>query len=174
MNKDLQADVLRRRKKLIELFDQAPIKRAYGMKLSYDQSGGAVFEMPYNPQLDHFQGGIHGAVIAALLDNAGWFTAATYYDHWVATVEFQARLLEAVAEVDLRSRGWIVKAGRRFAVSGMEVRTRRGLLVAVGSGTFAVTSAPMEARVNSRKGSRSTGAPRTGVKRPRRAKDRFY
>jgi uncharacterized protein (TIGR00369 family) len=120
------------------------------MDLSYDEEGRAVFNMPYNPKLDHFLGGIHGAVIATLLDNAGWFTAAARYDHWVATVEFQARLLEAAARVDLWSRGRLIKVGKRFAVGEMEVRTSNDLLVAVGSGTFAVTSAPAEDRITGR------------------------
>ena len=140
--------ITKRQKLLISLFDKAPIKHTYGMQLSYDAEGCAVFHMPYNPRLDHFLGGIHGGVIATLLDNAGWFTAATYYDNWVATVEFHVRLLEAVEKVDLVSRGRIVKLGKRFSIGEMEVRTAAGLLVAVGSGTFAETSAPLEDRVS--------------------------
>lgn len=138
--------ILRRQRILVELFDKAPSKRSYGMELSYDEEGRAVFRMPYNPGLDHFLGGIHGAVIATLLDNAGWFTVAPHYENWVATVEFQCRLLAPVEKVGLWSRGMLVKLGKRFAVAQMEVRTVGGSLVAVGSGTFASTSAPVEDR----------------------------
>ena len=148
MKTEERAAILRRQGTMIALFDKAPIKHTYGMELSYDEEGRAVFVMPYNPRLDHFLGGIHGAVIATLLDNAGWFTAATYYDTWVATVEFQSRLLNPVEKVDLWSRGWMLKVGKRFAVGQMEVRTKDDLIVAVGSGTFAVTSAALEDRVS--------------------------
>jgi uncharacterized protein (TIGR00369 family) len=152
MNAQDRETILKRQRTMIELFDKAPIKRTYGMELSYDEEGRAVFDMPYNPRLDHFLGGIHGAVIATLLDNAGWFTASTYYDTWVATVEFQCRLLSPVEKVDLQSRGWMRKIGKRFAIGEMEVKTRDGLLVAIGSGTFAVTTAPLADRITPREG----------------------
>ena len=133
-------EIKRRQDELIDLFGKAPIKKTFGMELRYD-SGSAVFDMPYNPGLDHFLGGIHGGVIATLLDNAGWFTAAALYDNWVATAEMQVRLLEPVEKTALCSRGMIVKSGRRLAVCDMEVRTKDGdKLVAAGSGTFIVTS----------------------------------
>jgi len=131
----------KREAELVKLFNKAPIKKAFGMTLRYDDSGSAIFEMPYNPALDHFLGGIHGGIISTLLDNAGWFTAAALYDNWVATAELTIRLLEPVQKVDLYSRGWIVKAGSRLVVAEMEVRTKdQELLVAKGSGSFILTS----------------------------------
>ena len=38
-------------------------------------------------------------VIATLLDNAGWFTAAVEYDTWIATVELTVRLGYAIFTV---------------------------------------------------------------------------
>jgi uncharacterized protein (TIGR00369 family) len=131
----------KRQDELVALFARAPIKKTFGMTLHYDEDGRAVFDMPYNPRLDHFLGGIHGGVISTLLDNAGWFTAAALSDNWVATAELHVRLLEPVAKVDLRSIGRIVKAGSRLIVGEMEVRTKgQDLLVAIGSATFIVTS----------------------------------
>jgi len=132
-----------RERELVALFGRAPIRQAFGMKLHYDEDGSAVFEMPYNPKLDHFLGGIHGGVISTLLDNAGWFTCAALSDYWVATAELSVRLLEPVAKVGLRSRGAIVKRGSRLMVCEMEVRTMdTDRLVAKGAGTFVVTSVP--------------------------------
>lgn len=116
------------------------------MELHYDRDGAAVFDLPYNPGFDHFMGGIHGGVIAILLDNAGWFTAAAHYDHWISTVEFSVRLLSWAQKEDLRSKGRLLRQGSRIAVAEMEVRTGDGRLVATGSGTFIVTDKPLESR----------------------------
>ena len=133
-----------RRDGLMRLFnDVAPIAKLFGMTLSYD-GDAAVFDMPYNPALDHALGGTHGGAIATLLDNAGWFTVAPAYDTWVATVEFQTRLHRPTAGSHLRARGRVVKQGKRLSSADMEVRDAAGHLVATGSGTFAVTSVEMD------------------------------
>lgn len=134
-----------RRELLVRLFDRAPIKHALGMDLEYDEQGRAVFTLPYNPRFDHFLGGIHGGVMATLLDNAGWFTAAAYYPNWVSTIEFHVRLLEWAAKETLTSRGWIVRRGSRMAVAEMEVIAAEGRVIAKGSGTFIVTDKPLAA-----------------------------
>jgi len=56
---------------LLHLFHEAPIARYFGMTLSYTEEGNAVVDLPYNPDLDHGGGGIHGGVYAAMLDSAG-------------------------------------------------------------------------------------------------------
>ena len=128
-----------RRQALADLFGRAPIKRTFGMELSFDEQDGAVFELPHNPDLEHAERDTHGGVIATLLDNAGWFTAAVPYDTWIVTAEMQMRLLEPARREDLRATGRLVRAGGSIAVAEMEVRTVAGRLVATGSGTFAVT-----------------------------------
>lgn len=131
-----------RRRQLDSLFnDHAPIGRIFGMSAYYDDDGCAVFDLPYNPNFDHALNGIHGGVLATLLDNAGWFTAAPYYENWIATVEMQVRLHEPVRGKHLVARGRLVRAGKRISVATMEVRTAEGVLVASGSGTFTETSA---------------------------------
>lgn len=138
MDKDLVAE---RRKKFIELSHSAPIITSLGSRLSYNDEGEAVWDMPYHPGFDHALEGVHGGVFATLLDNAGWFTVAPYYDTWIATVEFQVRLLEHVRKRDLRAVGHLIKLGKRLATTRMEVLTADdGRIVAMGSGTFAPTS----------------------------------
>ena len=113
------------------------------MSLSFDDAQRAVVDLPYNPDLDHALGAIHGGIFATLLDTAGWFAAAVQYEHWVVTVEFQTRLLEQVQRQALRATGQLVRRGNSVAVGQMEVRTHPdGRLVATGSGTFKVTGAP--------------------------------
>lgn len=134
-----------RQHKLIELFDRAPLKKTFGMDFTYNEAGSAVFVMPYNPAFDHAMNSIHGGVFATLLDNAGWFTVASYYDRWISTVEMQVRLLEHVAGKTLVATGTLVKAGNRIAVATMEIRTEDGVLAATGSGTFTVTGLAYDA-----------------------------
>ena len=129
--------------RLHALFNRAPVKRTYGMELSFNGNGQAMFDMPYKPDFDHAFGGIHGGVFATLMDYAGWFTVATKYKYWVATVDLQIQLLEPAEKAHLRSIGELVRAGQRLAMARMEVRTDKSALVAVGTATFAVTSLPI-------------------------------
>ena len=127
-----------RQQELVKLFSTAPIAKSMGMTLSYDDQDRAVFQMPYNNGFDHAMNGVHGGVFATLLDNAGWFTVAPYYTTWIATVEFQVRLLEHVTGEDLWSRGEIVRMGKNLTTAKMSVWTAKDRLVATGSGTFMV------------------------------------
>lgn len=132
-------DLKERQQRLTEIFHGAPIAKAFGMRLEYNDQDQAVFHLPYNPTFDHALKGIHGGVIATLIDNAGWFTAAPYFKNWIATVEFSTRLLEPVAGVELISTGKIVRLGKRLVTTDMEVKTAAGKLIAKGAGTFTVT-----------------------------------
>jgi uncharacterized protein (TIGR00369 family) len=134
------AQIDRRAALLCKFFHLAPMKHTFGMELSYDGDGNAVFEMPHKEEFCHAMKDTHGGVIATLLDNAGWFTAAVQYDNWVNTSELTVRLHEPANQEDLRATGRIVRAGKRMCVATMEVRSDSGRLVATGSGTFVVSS----------------------------------
>lgn len=129
--------------RLQALFEKGPVKRTYGIELSFNGNGQAILDMPYKPDFDNSVGRIHGGVFATLMDYAGWFTVAAKYRHWLALVDLQIQLLEPAEKAHLRSIGELVRAGQRLAMARMEVRIEEGRLVAVGSGTFAVTSLPM-------------------------------
>ena len=133
----------KRQGELIALFSRAPIKKSMGMEFRYDGES-AVFDLPYNSGFDHALNDIHGGAIATLLDNAGWFTAAQYYDTWISTAEMQMRLLKPALRSHLQSRGRMLSLGKRVAMVEMEVRNRDGVVIATGSGTFVVTSMPIE------------------------------
>lgn len=131
----------KRMRELVRIFaERAPIARTFGMRLSYNDEGGAVIDLPYNPQLDHALGGIHGGVYATLLDSAGWFTAAATTDRscWVATSEFSVHLLQPVQKSSLRAVGRLVKVGKRQVIAEMRLEDGRGRLVGHGVGTFVV------------------------------------
>ena len=119
------------------------MKRTFGMVLSYDDAGDATFRMPDQSAMHHSMRDTHGGVIATLIDNAGWFTAASRYDCWVDTSELTVRLLQPAGRETLVGRGSIVRAGRRLCVVRMTVHSESGRLVATGSGSFMVSRRPI-------------------------------
>ncbi|HTL11972.1 MAG TPA: PaaI family thioesterase [Bdellovibrionota bacterium] len=131
-----------RRDEFVEIFHGAPIARIYGMRLHYADDGSAIFDLKYNPNFDHAAGGIHGGVMATMLDNAGWFTVAPHFENWISTVEFRTQLLDHVEKEDLRAQGRIVRLGKTLTVAAMDVHTKSGRHIATGLGTFAVSKIP--------------------------------
>ena len=124
---------------LCDLYDTAPMKKTFGLDLSYNERGEAVFHLPFQERLCHGLMDVHGGVVATMIDNAGWFTAAAKYDTWINTSEFTVRLLEPANREDLYATGTIIRAGSKMCVTRMEVRGPSGRLVATGSGTFVVS-----------------------------------
>ena len=125
---------------LVALFSKAPIKKTFGMSLSFNDNREAAFEFPHNPDLEHALDDTHGGVIATLLDNAGWFTAAAAYPTWIVTAEMQMRLLEPAKKEALVATGRLIRAGKRLAMCEMQVHSKSGRLIATGSATFAITA----------------------------------
>lgn len=119
---------------------QARIARTFGMTLSFDEAGQAIVTLPYNSDLDHGMGGVHGGVYATLLDTAGWFTAAAAHDGecWLATSEMSIHFLEPVIATGLRASGRLIKSGKRQDVVEMLLHDDQGHLVAHATGTFVV------------------------------------
>lgn len=133
---------------LLHLFNEvAPIARTFGMVLSYDDEGRAAVDLPYNPDLDHALGGVHGGVYATLLDTAGWFTAAAAHDLscWVATTEMSVHFLAPVQRSPLRAVGQLIRRGKRQDVAEMRLYDGNDRLVGHATGTFVLLpSIPLE------------------------------
>jgi uncharacterized protein (TIGR00369 family) len=115
-----------------------------GAAVCFDDELRSVVTLPHKPELEHAMGGIHGGVLATLVDAAAWCAAAVHYPSWITTVEFDVRLLEPVIGEDLVATGQVVRAGKRIAVAHAEVRTAAGRLVAVGGATLSATRLPIE------------------------------
>jgi len=126
---------------LLDLFNhKAPIARTFGMTLSYTDDGSAVFDLPYNPNLNHALGGIHGGIYATMLDNATWFTVAAAQESacWIATSELSVRLLRPAQKTALHSVGRIIKSGKRLSVAEGHLYDGDGQLVGHAVGTFVI------------------------------------
>lgn len=138
-----ETDFRKKQKFIVEGSKFPPINQSFGMILHYNEKNEAVWNLPFNKNLTNGLN-IHGGVIATLLDNAGWFTVIQYFDNWIVTVEFSTRLLDTAKDDDLVATGHIVKLGKRITTASMEVVTKTdGRLIAIGSGTYSVTSAPI-------------------------------
>jgi len=128
-----------RQAELVRKFSNSPIGRYFGMNLSYDEEGHAHVRLPYNPNLDHALGGVHGGALATLLDTAGWFAAAALHEGvWVATTNLNIHLLEPAAQIDLEAEGKVIRRGKRVDVAEMRVIGSDGKLYAIATGTFIV------------------------------------
>lgn len=130
--------------KNIELFAQAPMKKTFGMELSYNENDAAVFTMSFDKNFTHAFGSLHGGVISTLIDNAGWFTASPHYDTWINTIDLQVQFLKPVSNGTITSVGEVVKIGKSFAFTNMQVFDQDDILIAKGAGTFAVSLIPLD------------------------------
>ena len=110
------------------------------MKLAYTEERNAVVTLPYNPDLDHPLGGIHGGVYATMLDCAGWFTAAAAHeaDCWIATAEMSIHFLLPVKQTSLRAVGRVLKSGKRQYIVEMHLYDGQDQLVGHAMGTYIV------------------------------------
>ena len=128
----------KRQQELLELFNTGRIPKFFGFTLSFDEQGHAHVDLPYNPNLDQ-PCGIHGGIIATLLDTAGWFAvAAQSKTILVITSELSIHFLNPAQECDLHAEGWVVKAGKRTLIGEMRVSKSDGEVAAIGTGTFVV------------------------------------
>ncbi|MBI5491121.1 MAG: PaaI family thioesterase [Deltaproteobacteria bacterium] len=126
-----------RERTLVREFNGAPIARFFGMTLSFPEPGVARVDLPYNPNLDHALHGVHGGVIATLVDIAGWFASAARREAgWVATAEFRVHTLEHVEQRALHGLGRVLRPGRALDVCEMRILDDTERLVAYGTGTF--------------------------------------
>lgn len=130
---------------LMDFFNRAPLKKSFGIEISFRTNGDAVFTMKYNNAFDHTMGGIFGGTIASLLDCAGWYTVASRYENWVNTVNLNVQILEASKQADLVATGKITRSGRSIAFAEMELRenNQASKLVATASGVFSISSIPI-------------------------------
>ena len=100
---------------------------------------------------------LHGGVISSILDVAGGHTVfmQVYKDVMDEPLEKQAQLLGKLGTIDLRidylrpgkgnsfvARGYILRKGNKVAVTRMELHNENDLLIAVGTGTYALGERP--------------------------------
>lgn len=138
----LDADALR---SLADVYHASPIGRTTGMRIEFDAEGAASCHWRHQHDFDHALHAVHGGLLATMLDNAGWFTAAAAHGEWVVTSDFHVRLLQATSGEDLRALGRVVRLGRRFTIVAMDVWSASGAHIATATGSFCPTGRPLPA-----------------------------
>lgn len=128
---------------LAAVYHGSPIGRTTGMRITFDSEGRATCTWRHVHDYDHALGAVHGGLLATMLDNAAWFTAAAAHGEWVVTSDLHVRLLAATTGQDLRATGSIVRAGRRLTIVAVELLAADGTLVATATGAFCPTGKPL-------------------------------
>ena len=126
-------------RELEEIYRKAPISKTLNSEIWFDEDFRAHFKVNFIPSLCHALLDYHGGIIAALIDNAIWFTASACYPRiWITTSEFHTYIVGAPEGKSIFSKGWMIHKGKRTAVAKAKVKTEDGKLVAFGTGTLIV------------------------------------
>lgn len=128
---------------LADVYHRSRIGRTTGMRIRFDERARATVTWQHVRDYDHALDMVHGGLLATMLDNAGWFTAAAHHGEWVVTSDLHLRLLRGTTDSDLHATGEIVRAGRRLTVASMELCTADGDPVATATGAFCPTGKPL-------------------------------
>lgn len=135
--------------------DSLPFNRLLGLRVTGFEVGRATvaFDMRDDLVGNTARGVLHGGVISSTLDLVGGATALSQilHDREIEDAEGVGRVFSRFGTIDLRvdylrpgsgdsfvATGRILRAGKRVAVTRMELHNDRGDLVAVGTGTYSV------------------------------------
>jgi uncharacterized protein (TIGR00369 family) len=140
----------------ISIRDQRPTFDSF-MDLTDESSDLDISRMKFEIR-DDFVGNLifrtlHGGLISAVLDTVGG--GAVFFNVYKQVKgkprETQVKRISKNATVDIRvdflrpgvgkvfiATAWILRAGNKFAVTRMELHNEEGVLIAVGTGTYAM------------------------------------
>jgi uncharacterized protein (TIGR00369 family) len=122
------------------MLEQSAFVRHVGLRLESLRKGLCEVCLQVDAVHGNAYGGLHGGVIATLVDTVSGVAAWTMASpgERVATVELKVNFIAALQahDVELRASGRVVHRGRTTAVVEADVTTDQGRLVARGLGTF--------------------------------------
>lgn len=140
---------------ILEVYEKLPFNRVLGLEIRLDQSDDIVVGFDMKDELigNYVYGILHGGVISSTLDVAGGLTAT--FNVLKRTAELTeadiADRVSRIGTIDLRvdylrpgkgrsftASGKIMRAGRKVAVTRMEMHNEQSVLIAVGTGTYIV------------------------------------
>ncbi len=138
-----------------QIYGNLPFNLFMGLKVSHLKANEAGFEFSMKKELSGnlVYGFLHGGVISAVLDATGGMTAsasAVERMQGFSSNEIKNRIAQ-IGTIDIRidylrpgqgtrffSTGTIMRAGKKVAVTRMELKNQENLLIAVGTGTYIV------------------------------------
>ena len=143
-------------KALRKAVETAPYYQLLQIRLEEIDAGFARFRMPFRRELMQAYGVAHGGAITSLADTAVAFALMTLIQpgERVTTVEMKINFLAPVVEGELIGESRIIQKGKRLALADMEVKDKKGKLIAKGLATYMILSPgkKQESRVKSPEG----------------------
>ena len=106
-----------------ESFTRQGLMQTLGARLASVVPGSVVIEVPFAPGVSQQQGFFHGAVLGAIGDSAGGYSALTLLaaGSEVVSIEYKINFLKpAVGEV-LRATGRVVRSCRSISVCQIDI-----------------------------------------------------
>lgn len=124
---------------LMAAFQAAPITQHVVQTMRTPTVGAVQIVLHPDPRHHHGAARIHGGVLGLLLDNCGFFAAATLTDgFWVATTEYKVNLLASASGEDVIGEGRVLHRGRHLIQCEMSATTASGVKVAVGLASYMI------------------------------------
>ena len=128
---------------VVKMLETSPYWNLLGMKVNRLEKGVAEIRLSNKPELKQVFAVMHGGAIASLLDAAGAISFFKEIDparESVSTVELKINYLNPVTteQDEIIATGKVVKKGKTFGVSTIEVSTKAGGPVAIGIGTYVI------------------------------------
>ncbi|MBK8171489.1 MAG: PaaI family thioesterase [Sandaracinaceae bacterium] len=123
----------------MDAFHEAPVTQFIMQTMRTPTPGSCEIVLHVDSRHHHGAARIHGGILGLLLDNAGFFAAATLSDgFWVATTEYKLNLLASGAAEEVIGTGRVLHRGRHLIQCEMSAVTQSGVRLAVGLASYTV------------------------------------
>jgi len=138
-----------------KVYDNLPFNRLLGLEVEFleNDRAGFCFAMQDDLVGNTTHGILHGGVISTVLDTTGGLTATAAAVERMKDLSNHAaaKLIARIGTIDMRvdylrpgrgiqfhSTGSVMRTGRKVAVTRMELKNEKSVLIAVGTGTYIV------------------------------------
>ena len=146
---DILLDIVR------EVYENLPFNRLLGLSVTHlnMDEAGFIFSMKNELIGNAVHGILHGGVISAVLDTTGGMTATAAaierrqhlskeeIKAWIArigTIDMRVDYLRPGRGKRFHSSGTVMRTGNKVAVTRMELRNEKNIMIAVGTGAYIV------------------------------------
>jgi|TARA_B100001173_G_scaffold283355_1_gene268831 uncharacterized protein (TIGR00369 family) len=136
--------------------ERIPFNRVLGLRIEHLGQSDVVVRFDMRDELvgNFTRGSLHGGVISSVLDVVGGLVAfiALLNREGVQSLEDEADKFSRLGTIDLRvdylrpglggtfsAKGFVLRAGRKVAVTRMELHNDEDSLIAVGTGAYSIS-----------------------------------
>ncbi|MFT5114449.1 MAG: hypothetical protein ACI8P9_003786 [Parasphingorhabdus sp.] len=134
--------------------EKIPFNKQIGFQFEFDKEGLAVLNFDMKPELvgNYMRGNLHGGVISSSLDVIGGLAAfasqAKKFDPQdksaetafskMGTIDLRVDYLRPGLGDSFHANAYVLRAGRKVAVTRMELHNNHAELIAVGTGAYII------------------------------------